>query len=43
MKKKKITKKTAPVCSTEKSQHCGGILALIIIFLTWLNPDSINR
>ncbi len=49
MAKKKVAKKTAkkvamksapvcPACSPEQGCHCKGILALIIIALTWWKP-----
>jgi hypothetical protein len=49
MAKKKVTKKTTkkvamksvpacPTCSPEQGCHCKGILALIIVALTWWKP-----
>ncbi|MBS3087049.1 hypothetical protein J4226_00460 [Candidatus Pacearchaeota archaeon] len=42
MAKKKIAKKTeikpSPVCSTDETCYCKGIIALIIIALTWWKP-----
>lgn len=37
---KKVAMKSSPVCSTENSCHCQGILALIIIALTWWKPTE---
>ena len=35
---KKVSMKVAPACPPEQGCHCKGILALIIIALTWWKP-----